>query len=276
MKNIVKTAGIQMAPSLDRDETLKRVEGLVTLASENGAQIISLPELFSLPWFPYKIDDAAFSLAEGEDGPTVSFVRDISEKTGTAIIAPIFEKAGDDYFNTAFVVEKGKILGKYRKIHVPQIPLWEERSYFKAGDLGFPVFKTSFATIGALLCWDVFFPEAFRVLTLKGAEVVFAPTASAFLHSSAKWETAIQAASHANGIFVFRVNRTGKEEKQEFYGRSFCLGPDGEFVTKPAGAAEGVILADMDLNAINEVRNVWLFLKDRRPENYKEIIKAKK
>ena len=276
MKNIVKTAGIQIHPSSDRDETLKRVAGLIRLASENGAQIISLPQLFSLPWFPYKIDDSAFSLAETEDGPTVSFVREISEKTGTVIIAPVFEKAGDDYFNTAFVVEKGKVLGKYRKVHVPQIPLWEERSYFKPGDLGFPVFKTSFATIGVLLCWDIFFPEAFRVLALNGALAIFAPTASAFYHSFVKWETAIQAASHANGIFIFRVNRVGKEEKQEFYGRSLCFGPDGEFVTKPAGATEGVVLVDMDLNVVNEVRSVWVFLKDRSPGNYKVIVKAEK
>ena len=118
-------------------------------------------------------------------------------------------------------------------MHIPELPLWEEKAYFKPGDLGFPVFKTPFATIGVQICWDIFFPEGFRILALKGAEIVFAPTASAFYHSHRKWERAIAAASHANGIYIFRVNRTGREEKQEFYGRSFCVGPDGEFTTKP-------------------------------------------
>ncbi|MBI5560045.1 MAG: hypothetical protein HY883_02080 [Deltaproteobacteria bacterium] len=272
MKKTVKAAGIQLAPSFNRRETLLRTEHLIRLAVEKGAKLVCLPQLFALRWFPSKIDNEGFSLAEPEDGPTVTFLRELAQKEGAVVIAPVFEKDGGDYFNTAFVVgDDGGIIGRYRKMHVPQIPLWEEKTYFKPGDLGFPVFKTRFGTIGVQLCWDVFFPEGMRILALKGAEIVFAPTASAFSHSHLKWERAIAASAHANGLFIFRVNRVGVEGRQEFYGRSFCVGPDGEYIVKPAGPSEGIILAEMDLAGINAVRNVWVFLKDRRPDNYKEI-----
>ncbi len=195
---------------------------------------------------------------------------------GTKEGSAIFEKEAGNYFNTAFVIgAKGEIIGRYRKVHVPQIPLWEEKAYFKPGDLGFPVFKTPFAAIGVQICWDVFFPEGFRILALKGAEVIFVPTASAFEHSQRKWERAIMAAAHANGVFILRVNRIGKEERQEFYGRSFCAGPDGEFVNNPSGASPGVVLTELDLGEVTRMRNEWVFLKDRRPEEYKEILEIK-
>jgi len=265
-------AGIQFAPSSDRKETLRQAEHLIKLAAGKGARIACLPQLFSTPWFPARIDSANFSFAESGDGETVTFLREAALKEDIAIVAPVFEKDGSDCFSTAFIIgNDGNILGKYRKIHVPQIPFWEEKTYFKPGDLGFPVFKTPFATIGVLLCWDAFFPEGFRILALKGAEIVFIPTASAFHHSHLKWERAIAAAAHANGFFVFRVNRVGKEEKLEFYGKSFCVGPDGEWLVKPAGSSGGIVLGNMDISEINAARNVWVFLKNRRPDAYKKI-----
>ncbi len=273
MKRRVKVAGIQFAPGFDKETNLSRAEALVGIAAGKGARIVCLPQLFNTFWFPYTIDDRHFDLAESEDGPTITRLRRMARDMGIVVISPVFERDGEGYYNTAFVIGvDGEILGKYRKIHVPQIPLWEERTYFRAGNLGFPVFKTPFARIGVQICWDVFFPEGFRILALKGAEIIFVPTASAFIHSHRKWERAISAAAHTNGLFIFRVNRVGREVRQEFYGRSFCVRPDGDLIDMPSGQSEGIILADIDLGEINAVRNEWVFLKDRRPEEYGEIL----
>ncbi len=258
-------------------ENLAKAASLIGLAAEKGAKIIALPQLFNRPWFPATVKKEDLGLAEREDGETITTLRGLAKKHEVVIIASIFEKTGEagseERFNTAFVLgPDGGITGRYRKMHVPQIPLWEERSYFDPGDLGFPVFKTPYATIGVQLCWDVFFPEGFRILALKGAEVVFTPTASAFLHSRKKWERAISAAAHANGFFVFRVNRVGTDGELEFYGRSFCVRPDGEFLVPPSGGSEGIILADIALSEIGAARSSWVFMKDRRPTEYKEIL----
>ena len=276
MQKNVKIAGIQIQNAEELKKTLSKTAELVSLAANEGARIITLPQLFNSRWFPAGIDAANFSIAEQEDGPTITFIKELAQKKDTVIIASIFERDGPAHFNAAFVIgNDGQTLGKYRKMHVPQIPLWEEKSYFKPGDIGFPVFKTPFATIGVQLCWDVFFPEGFRLLALQGAEIIFAPTASAFYHSREKWERAISAAAHANGIFIMRVNRVGTEEKQEFYGRSFCVRPDGEYAARPSGASEGVILAEVDLAEISMMRSEWTLLNDRRPEFYAGITEKK-
>ncbi len=272
MERITKVAAIQVVAQKDRADTLKRTTELIDIATKEGSKIVCLPQLFNLPWFAHTMDRENFNLAEDEQGTTLTSLREIAASKGIVLIAPLFEKAGDRYFNTAFVIgTDGSIIGRYRKVHVPQIPLWEERFYFSPGDTGFPVFHTPFARIGVQICWDAFFPEGFRVLALKGAEVVFVPTAAAFYHSRLKWERSLSASAHANGFFVFRVNRVGKEEKQDFYGRSFCVGPDGEFLVKPVGSSEGIVVATLDLNLINTIRNEWVFLRDRRPEVYRLI-----
>ncbi|HHD11779.1 MAG TPA: acyltransferase [Deltaproteobacteria bacterium] len=272
MERITKVAAIQVVAQKDRADTLKRTTELIDIATKEGSKIVCLPQLFNLPWFAHTMDRENFNLAEDEQGTTLTSLREIAASKGIVLIAPLFEKAGDRYFNTAFVIgTDGSIIGRYRKVHVPQIPLWEERFYFSPGDTGFPVFQTPFARIGVQICWDAFFPEGFRVLALKGAEVVFVPTAAAFYHSRLKWERSLSASAHANGFFVFRVNRVGKEEKQDFYGRSFCVGPDGEFLVKPVGSSEGIVVATLDLNLINTIRNEWVFLRDRRPEVYRLI-----
>lgn len=275
MTRKIKTAGVQLAPGPDRDKNLAKAGMLAEVAAGEGAKIIAFPQLFSLGWFPASIDKKNMALAEDESGPTFTFLRDTAARLGVVLIGGLFEKDGDRYFNTAVVAGPDGVIGKYRKVHVPQIPLWEERAYFAPGDLGFPVFETPFGTLGVLLCWDIFFPEGFRILALKGAEMVFALTASAFEHSHGKWERAISAAAHANGFFVFRVNRVGREERQEFYGKSFCCGPDGEMIDSPSGASEGVILAEADLNEVAAARKEWVFLKDRRPGAYNEISGAR-
>ncbi len=274
MKRTVKTAGIQFAPSSDRRRNLERAGTLISLAAQEGAKIICMPQLFNSLWFLHSIEERNFSLAETSEGPTVTFMREVALERQVVLICPIFEKDGESFFNTAFVIgPDGEIIGRYRKVHVPQIPLWEEKAYFMPGNLGFPVFDTPFAKIGVQICWDTFFPEGFRILALKGAEVIFTPTASAFYHSRMKWERALSAAAHANGVFVFRVNRVGRELHQEFYGRSFCVRPDGDFLDMPSGQSEGIVLADLDLKEINLARNEWVFLRDRRPGDYGEILK---
>jgi N-carbamoylputrescine amidase len=164
----------------------------------------------------------------------------------------------------------GAILGSYRKSHVPQIPLWEERFYFAPGNHGFPIFETRFGVIGVQICWDNFFPEGSRILALKGAQIIFSPTAAAFA-SQKRWETVITANAITNGVYIFRVNRVGKEEKQDFYGMSFCVSPEGELLGPPTGMKEGIALIDIDLKQIQKVRKEWPFSKDRRPEVYGEI-----
>ena len=274
MDKVITVAAIQVTPPKEGGSNLARVRELIALASERGARIVSLPALFNSHWFPYKIDDSQLpGGAEEEDGETVTFLKEVASETGVMIVAPIAERDGGKYYNTAFLIGSGgEVVGKYRKVHVPQIPLWEERSYFTPGD-DLPVFDTPYGKIGILICWDIFFPEAFRVLALKGADIVFTPTASAFRHSYRKWERAIGAAAHANGLYIVRVNRIGKEAKQDFYGRSFCVRPDGDFVDEPAGEQEGIVLADIDIGEAANIRKEWVFMGDRRPEIYGDITK---
>ena len=280
MKETILAAGVQLVPQVDIEDNLKKAAEFTRMAAEKGARLVCLPELFTTPWFPSEINVEHKALAEAEDGPAVTAMRELSKELGIVLIAPIFEvdphnDKGETRFNTAFVLgPEGELIGRYRKVHVPALPLWEERTYFSGGDLGFPIFETPFAKVGVLLGWDAFFPEAFRELALGGAEVVFLPTGSAFAHSRAKWERAAAASAHANGLYVFRVNRVGKESDLEFYGGSFCAGPDGEFAVKPAGSAEGVVLAECDPAVISTVRKEWVFLRDRRPECYTKVGKA--
>jgi N-carbamoylputrescine amidase len=213
-----------------------------------------------------------FSLAETVDGLTIMRMQKLAEEYGVVLICPIFENEEDSFYNSAIVIDAdGEILGSYRKIHVPQIPLWEERYYFSSGNHGFPVFKTKFASIGIQICWDNFFPEGSRILALKGAKILFAPTAAAFA-SQRKWETVMSSNAIANGVYIFRVNRVGSEEKQDFYGRSFCVSPEGELLDKPTGMKDSIALIEVDLKNIDKTRKEWPFFKDRRPDSYKEIL----
>jgi N-carbamoylputrescine amidase len=212
-------------------------------------------------------------LAEKIDGPSMMRMQKLAKENGVVLVCPIFEKEGENaFYNSAVVIDAGgEILGSYRKIHIPQIPLWEEKYYFSPGNLGFPVFETKFAVIGVQICWDNFFPEGSRILALRGAQIIFSPTAAAFA-SQKRWETVISSNAISNGIYFFRVNRVGSEEKQDFYGKSFCISPEGELLDEPTGMKEGIALIDIDLRSIDKVRKEWPFFKDRRPETYKEIV----
>jgi len=269
---VFKTAGIQMSCSESTERNLKKAVEMTEYALENGAKVIVFQQLFHLPWFPSETEAERFSLAEAEDGPTITKMRQMAKDGDAVLVCPIFEKSGDAYYNTAFVIDAdGSIAGKYRKVHVPEIPLWQEKFYFASGDLGFPVVQTKYVRLGVQLCWDIFFPEGCRALALKGAELVVAPTAAAF-SSALRWERMVTSAAIANGVYVFRVNRVGGTEQQRFYGKSFMVNPFGEITIEPTGKMDAVVFADVDLDEIAEARQVWNFIGDRRPEHYKDLL----
>lgn len=267
----MKVAGIQFTCGRDKERNLRRARELARLAIEREARIICFQELFNTFWFPSEINHSHFDLAEDEDGPTLSLMKALSKEEEVTLICPIFEKAAEGFYNTAFVIHGGRVIGRYRKNHLPHLPFWQEKFYFKPGNLGFPVFNTPYGRIGVQICWDNFFPEGTRILALKGAEIVFAPTACAFA-SHPKWERAISANAHMNGLFIVRVNRVGMEEKLHFYGKSFCVSPEGELLCEPSGLNDGLVLFDIDLREIEKVRKEWSFLTERRRELYRELL----
>ena len=269
----IVVAGVQVGCGRDRGKNLERALGMAEIAVKRGAQIIAFAECFAWPWFPFRQDVGQYGQAERVPGPITESLQAFAKRRGVVVVAPIFEAAaGETYHNSALVIDAdGSLLGTYRKAHIPQLPNYEEKFYFQPGDLGFPIFKTRYATLGVQICWDNFFPEGSRILALKGAQLIVAPTAGSILASASKWEAALVANAITNGLFVLRVNRVGAEEALSFYGRSFCVDPDGDFVAEPSGASEGVILAEIDLGRIRETRDTWPFLRDRRPGIYAEL-----
>ena len=275
-QGMLTVAGIQMACESDRDANFSKALDLARIAVDRGAKIVCFAECFAWPWFPRKAAEEPRRSAVPIPGPYTQALQLLAEDTGAVFVAPMFETADDSaHYNTTVVVDaNGHVLGIYRKNHIPDLPNYRERFYFKPGNLGFPVFKTRYAVIGVQTCWDNFFPEGPRALALKGAQILFCPTACSSPGSTAKWERAIAGHAVYNAMYTFRVNRIGTEGQMTFYGKSFCLDPNGDYVTEPAGAIEGVVLADLDLGQIKLTRDDWTFLEDRRPEIYKEIAEA--
>jgi N-carbamoylputrescine amidase len=269
---VIKLAGIQISCCEEKERNIDKAIKFAQIAIEKGAHIICFQELFTTHWFPREMSKNYFSLAEKSDGLTIRRMQKLAKDYGVVIVCPIFENERDSFYNSTIVINAGgEVLGSYRKIHVPQIPLWEEKYYFSPGNHGFPVFNTAFGPIGVQICWDNFFPEGSRILALKGAKIIFSPTAAAFA-SQRKWETVLSSNAIANGIYIFRVNRVGSEEKQDFYGKSFCISPEGELLDKPTGMKDSIALIEIDLKNIDKVRKEWPFLKDRRSDCYQEIL----
>lgn len=266
----MKVAAIQIASSADKGENLQKALKFAQMAVERGAELLCFPELFPCPWFPAQVTEGAFSLAEPLDGPSVdAFCRLCRQKEVYAVI-PFFEVKDGRYFNsTAVIARDGEVLGVYRKVHLPNVPLWEERFYFTPGE-DFPVFDLDGIKVGVQMSWDVLFPEGPRILALKGAEVLVVPTACAF-RTQQRWLKLLSGHAICNGLFVIRVNRVGEEAFQHFYGMSFILGPDGELLLEPAGLEEGILLAEIDPGEARRVRRDWCLFEDRRPQLYKEI-----
>jgi N-carbamoylputrescine amidase len=268
----MKIAGIQVTCSNDIEKNLKETVKYLNIAVEKNSKIICLQELSIYPWFPLQVDEDNFKLANSENDEIFDDIKKISKESECVIILPFFERGEIDgnFYNSAMVIQDGEIIGKYRKIHLPLIPGWEEKYYFKVGDLGFPVIKTKFGKIGIMLGWDIFFPEVSRILTIKGAEIIFAPTASAF-SSQPRWLKIIGANALMNTVFIARINRVGKEEDVDFYGGSFCFAPDGVLLSESAGETEGIIFWEINYDDLYEVRRLFPFLKDRIDKEYLEI-----
>lgn len=265
-----KVAAVQMSAKQKKQDNIERALKFIKIAVEKEAKLIAFPELFATRWFPSEINKDNFALAESASGETVSIMKEESKKNNLVIFVPFFERYRNKYYNSCAVVDCGKLSGIYRKVHVPNIPLWEETYYFSSGK-DFPVFDTSLGKMGVQICFDNFFPEGYRILTLKGAELIVTPTASAF-STQKRWRAVIYTHAFLNNVFILRVNRTGEEKLQEFYGNSFLISPDGVVANEPAGKPEGLYIASVDLNEIKRVRKIFPFFDVRKPELYSKIV----
>jgi N-carbamoylputrescine amidase len=275
MSEKFKVAAVQVATTDDRERNLARAWDMAELAAENGASILCYPELFHLPWFPATIDKKAFELAEPLTGPTVVAARETAKKLKVQMVFTLFEQAENDrFFNTALVINpEGEIDGLYRKMHIPQHPGWEEKTYFSPGDRGFVTFETNGLTFGVQICWDNFFPEGSRLLALSGAKLIFAPTGNSTSNEDL-WRQSICNNAFVNGCYVVRVNRLSPEDEGPFSGGSFCAAPTGDLLEDPMGQIEGVGLYTIEPKALDFVRREWPFLRDRRPGQYEKLAES--
>jgi N-carbamoylputrescine amidase len=262
-------------------------------AARQGAQVVCLPELFKTQYFCQREDHALFDLAEPIPGPSTEVLTKVAQEAKVAIVASLFEKrARGVYHNTAVMIDSdGKILGLYRKMHIPDDPLYYEKFYFTPGDLGFKAFDTNFGRVGTLVCWDQWYPEGARLTALAGAEVIFYPTAIGW-HPSEKeqfgetqhdaWRTIQRAHAIANGVFVAVVNRVGHETGNirgnevkgaglEFWGGSFLCDPFGVVIAEASHNKEEILIGEIDAHKMEEVRRNWPFLRDRRIDSYGAI-----
>jgi N-carbamoylputrescine amidase len=276
MAKIVRAALIQAHANLPKAEALAKHVEMVEEAARQGAQIVCLQEIFFGPYFCAEQDPKWFQTAEPDDGPTVQTMRELARTHEMVLVVPFFEKALEGvYYNTAVVIDAdGSVLGKYRKTHIPQVgPIFWEKYFFKPGNLGYPVFDTRVGRVGVFICYDRHFPEPARMLGLHGAQLTFNPSATIESLSRYLWELEQPAHAVANGYFVGAINRVGEElvPGARFYGSSYFCDPRGQIVAQASDSEDEVLVADLDLEMIDEVRTTWQFFRDRRPETYQEL-----
>jgi N-carbamoylputrescine amidase len=268
------------------EANLEKAVVRIRQAAEAGAQIVCLPELFRSPYFCQREDPSLFDLAEPIPGPSTERLSRVARETGTVVIGSLFERrAAGVYHNTAVVFDvDGTLLGMYRKMHIPDDPLYYEKYYFTPGDLGFRVFETRRAKVGTLVCWDQWYPEAARLTCLRGADVLFYPTAIGW-HPAEKaefgktqheaWELMQRAHAIANGVYVAAVNRIGHEGPAggglEFWGNSFVSDPFGTVLRRGSSDEEEVLVVSCDPRRAEEIRRNWPFLRDRRIDAYGDL-----
>ena len=270
-------------------ENVDKAISFIRKAASQGAKIVSLQELFTTQYFCQKEDHKYFAFAEEIPGPTTKRLSEIAKELDIVIVASLFEKrAAGLYHNTAAIIDAdGTFLGKYRKMHIPDDPLFYEKFYFTPGDLGFRSWKTRYGIIGVCVCWDQWFPESARLTALSGAEILFYPTAIGW-HPSEKtqygvrqhssWETIQRAHAIANGCFIAVPNRVGHEAPDggdglEFWGQSFVADPSGQIIGKASNDQEEVLIVDIDLEQLDQQRTHWPFLRDRRIDAYEDLLK---
>jgi len=283
---VVTLGLLQTASTASPEANLKHTLALAGRAERAGAQIICTQELFRSRYFCQSEDHRNFALAEKIPGPSTDAFRQLARKHRVVIIASLFEKrAAGVYHNTAVVIDaNGSLLGAYRKMHIPDDPLYYEKFYFTPGDLGFKAWQTKYAKIGVLICWDQWYPEAARLTVMQGAEILFYPTAIGWhpaekknhgLNQHGAWETIQRAHAVANGCYVAATNRIGHEildgvggDGIQFWGQSFVAGTSGEILAKAGADEEEILIVPVDLATVDTTRTHWPFLRDRRIDAY--------
>ena len=288
MKREIKVALIQMSMTPDLAANVAKAATRVEESAANGAQVVCLPELFRSLYFCQTEDPALFDLAESLPGPTTERFGELAAKLGVVLVVPVFERrAAGVYHNSAAIIDAdGSLAAVYRKMHVPDDPAYYEKYYFAPGDLGFNAADTRYGRIAVLICWDQWYPEAARLAALRGAEIVFYPTAigwhpreKAALGSAQRdaWRTVQRGHAIANGVYVAAVNRVGHEkpggggEGIEFWGTSFLADPQGVVLCEASDQKEDILYASADLGRIEDIRRAWPFLRDRRIDAYEGI-----
>ena len=279
MARIVRGALVQTTWTGDKDSMIEKHVEYARQAAQQGAQVMCFQELFYGPYFCQVQDSQYYGYTEHiPDGPTTRLMQDLAKETGMVLVVPMYEEDTTGvYYNTAAVIDAdGTYLGKYRKTHIPQVAGFWEKFYFRPGNLGYPVFETAVGKVGVYICYDRHFPEGARALGINGAEIVFIPSATSRGLSQHLWK--IEQTSHAiaNGYFVGTINRVGIEPlgDNDFYGQSYFCTPRGEFVGDVGDDhQEELLVRDLDLDLIQEVRNVWQFYRDRRPDAYEPLVK---
>lgn len=270
-----RIAAVQVSASGDAERNRNKAVRYLEAAAERGAGLVCFPELFAAPWFLSGTAPDAGACAEGTDGPLLSLLREHSRRLGVAVVCPFAERLVDGAVaNSAAVIDQqGELVGVYRKVHLPQLDGWREKSAFQPGNDGFPVVPIGELTVGVQLGWDLFFPEGFRALAVAGAQVVLVPSAAAYA-SQERWLAMAVSHAVANGLYVVRVNRVGSEAGLDFYGHTFAVRPDGELSAPPIQLGEGLLLVDCDPGEVAAARRTWPFLEDRRPEQYGALVAA--
>ena len=278
MANVVRAAIVLTAWTGDKESMLAKNIEYARQAAADGAQIFCFQELFYSPYFCSVQDNEHFDYAEPiPDGPTTQMMVDLAKETGMVIIVPIFEKEDDGFFyNTAAVIDAdGTYLGKYRKTHIPHVDGFWEKFYFRPGNMGYPIFDTAVGRIGVYICYDRHFPEGWRALGLAGAKIVFNPSATSRGLSMYLWNLEQPAAAVANEYFIGAINRVGKEPygDNDYYGSSYFVDPRGQLIDGAASdTEEELVVRDLDLDMVDEVRKTWAFYRDRRPDAYGPLV----
>ena len=282
MRNKSVTVGLlQQSRNKNLEQNLEATIHEIKESARKGAQIICLQELFRSRYFCQSEKYNEFKLSETIPGPTTNVLSNLAKELKVVIISPLFEKRTEGiYHNSAVVIDAdGSIVGSYRKMHIPDDPYFYEKFYFTPGDKGFKSFPTRYGRVGILICWDQWFPEAARLVALSGAQFIFYPTAIGYHDSDsielnrqiAAWETIQKSHAIANGIFLASVNRVGKEDNLTFWGRSFVCDPFGEIIAQAGGNMSESLVVECDLLKIEETRQNWPFLRDRRVDAYQKL-----
>jgi N-carbamoylputrescine amidase len=280
----LRIALVQMSCEAEPQRNLDKALTRIGEAAARGAKVICLQELFRSRYFCQSEEARSFDLAEPIPGPTTEALGAIAAAHKVVVVGSIFERRTEGiYHNTAVVMDAdGRLAGRYRKMHIPDDPHYYEKFYFTPGDLDFTAHRTAHATVGALVCWDQWFPEAARLVALAGAQIVFYPTAIGWERGEVEsvrrrqlqaWETVQRGHAIANGMFVAVVNRVGAEDSLEFWGNSFVVDPFGEVIARAGASAEEILVADCNLALIEETRRNWPFLRDRRIDAYGDLLR---